>query len=162
TTGSSSLGCRHWDRSRSLRTPPRRRSKRSWASTRRTASAHLPDPSCAWCPSGSSGGALLDLQQVDVEDQRLVRPDRGRLAVGGVPVGLPMGGFFPSFASPGAGGTRLGPLGACGAVVVGVAEAAPPPAGMALVWALPPQPDATRAAAINAVAPARGMYGARF
>src|SRR5205085_12252671 len=82
--------------------------------------------------------------------------------VGGVPVGLPIGGFFPSFASPGAGGTRLGPLGACGAVLVGVEEAAPPPAGMALVCVLPPQPDTTRAAITKTAAPARGMNGARF
>src|SRR2546421_6669718 len=82
--------------------------------------------------------------------------------VGGVPVGLPIDGFFPSFASPGAGGTRLGPLGACGAVVVGVEEPAPPPAGMALVWVLPPQPDATRGAVVKTVAPAREMNGGRF
>src|SRR2546421_10142053 len=81
--------------------------------------------------------------------------------VGGVPVGLPIGGFFPSFASPGAGGTRLGPWGA-GAVVVGVEDAAPPPAGVALVCVLPPQPDATTAATTKTVAPAPRMNGARF
>src|SRR5213082_1057721 len=72
--------------------------------------------------------------------------------VGGVPVGRPIGGFLPSFVSPGAGGTRLGPFGAAGLVLVEVAVPDEPPAGIALVLLLPPQPAALRARATSRAA----------
>src|SRR5438270_6178360 len=75
----------------------------------------------------------------------------------GVPVGRPIGGFLPSFFSPAAGGTRLGPYGAAGVVLVLAPGGAGPPAGIALVLLLPPQPAvATTAAASRAAAPRRG------
>src|SRR5437763_14388354 len=78
-------------------------------------------------------------------------------ADGGVPLGRPMAGFLPSFFSPGAGGTRLGPFGAAGVVLVLAPVGAGPPAGIALVLLLPPQPAvATTAATSRAAAPRRG------
>src|SRR2546427_11283271 len=60
--------------------------------------------------------------------------------VGGLPVAFPMGGFEPSFFSPGAGGTRPGADALVEALLVGELEPA-------LDFDFPPQPAAASAQA---------------